>query len=76
MLEPDLTPEKICRDVGLSRARLYQLFEADGGIMRQIRRRRLRHAHQMLSDPQRRHVRIAEIAWTHGFSDEKYFYRI
>jgi|GEM_PF-540682 len=76
LLEPDLTPEKICRDVGLSRARLYQLFEADGGIMRQIRRRRLRHAHQMLSDPQRRHVRIADIAWTHGFSDEKYFYRI
>lgn len=76
LLEPDLTPEKICRDIGLSRARLYQLFEADGGIMRQIRRRRLRHAHQVLSDPQRQHVRIAEIAWTHGFSDEKYFYRL
>lgn len=76
LLEPDLTPERICRDVGVSRAKLYQLFEEDGGIMRQIRRRRLRHAYQVLSDPQRQHVRIAEIAWSHGFSDEKYFYRL
>ncbi|MEV8472727.1 AraC family transcriptional regulator [Ralstonia sp. UNC404CL21Col] len=76
LLEPDLTPERICRDVGLSRAKLYQLFEEDGGIMRQIRRRKLRHAYHVLSDPQRQHVRIAEVAWAHGFSDEKYFYRL
>ncbi|WP_395322688.1 helix-turn-helix domain-containing protein [Variovorax sp. UC74_104] len=44
--------------------------------MRQIRRRRLRHAYHVLSDPQRQDVRIAEIAWSHGFSDEKYFYRL
>lgn len=76
LLESDLTPDRICREVGLSRARLYQMFESEGGIMRQIRRRRLRHAYQVLSDPRRRHVRIAEVAWTHGFSDEKYFYRL
>lgn len=76
LLELDLTPEQICRDIGLSRARLYELFEAEGGVMRQIRRRRLRHAHQVLSDPQRQYLRIAEIAWSHGFPDEKYFYRL
>jgi len=76
LLEPDLTPERICREVGVSRAKLYQLFEEEGGIMRQIRRRRLRHAYHVLSDPQRQDVRIAEIAWSHGFSDEKYFYRL
>lgn len=76
LLEPDLSPERICRDVGLSRAKLYQLFEEAGGVMRQIRRRRLRHAYHVLSDPQRQHIRIAEVAWAHGFADEKYFYRL
>ncbi|WGS49947.1 AraC family transcriptional regulator [Paraburkholderia sp. D15] len=76
LLERDLTPERICRDIGLSRAKLYQLFEDDGGVMRQIRRRRLRHAYHVLGDPQQQHVRIAEIAWAHGFPDEKYFYRL
>ena len=38
--------------------------------MRQITRRRLRHAYHVLGDPQRRHRRIAEIAWAHGFPDE------
>jgi AraC-like DNA-binding protein len=76
LLERDLTPERICRDIGLSRAKLYQLFEEEGGIMRQIRRRRLRHAYHVLGDPQRQHVRIAEVAWAHGFPDEKYFYRL
>ncbi|AOR72949.1 AraC family transcriptional regulator [Burkholderia stabilis] len=76
LLEPDLTPERICRDIGVSRARLYQLFKEEGGVMRQITRRRLRHAYHVLGDPQRRHQRIAEIAWAHGFPDEKYFHRL
>ncbi|MET3553035.1 AraC family transcriptional regulator [Burkholderia sp. 567] len=76
LLEPDLTPERICRDIGVSRARLYQLFKEEGGVMRQITRRRLRHAYHVLADPQRRHRRIAEIAWAHGFPDEKYFHRL
>lgn len=76
LLEPDLDPDRICRDIGVSRARLYQLFKEDGGVMRQITRRRLRHAYHVLGDPQRRHQRIAEIAWAHGFPDEKYFHRL
>lgn len=76
LLEPDLAPERICRDIGVSRARLYQLFKEEGGVMRQITRRRLRHAYHVLGDPQRRHQRIAEIAWAHGFPDEKYFHRL
>jgi AraC-like DNA-binding protein len=76
LLERDLTPDRICREIGLSRAKLYQLFEEEGGVMRQIRRRRLRHAYHVLGDPQRQHVRIAEIAWAHGFPDEKHFYRL
>ncbi|MDN7445002.1 helix-turn-helix transcriptional regulator [Burkholderia cepacia] len=68
--------ERVRRYIGVSRARLYQLFKEDGGVMRQITRRRLRHAYHVLGDPQRRHQRIAEIAWAHGFPDEKYFHRL
>ncbi|WP_349962858.1 helix-turn-helix domain-containing protein [Rhizobium sp. ZPR3] len=76
LLDANLTPDRICRDVGLSRAKLYQLFEGSGGVMRQIQRRRLHRAYQMLADPNRPQPHIAEIAWRHGFSNEKYFYRL
>jgi AraC-like DNA-binding protein len=74
--EIDLTPFQICRDVGLSRSKLYQLFEHNGGVMRQIQRKRLFHAYRVLSNPSRMHTRVSEIALNHGFSNEKYFYRL
>ncbi|WP_322013125.1 helix-turn-helix domain-containing protein [Paraburkholderia sp. J12] len=76
LLEVDLTPDRICRDIGVSRAKLYQLFEGEGGVMRLIQRKRLRRAYRVLSDPNRVPVRIKEIAWHHGFQDEKHFYRL
>jgi AraC-like DNA-binding protein len=76
LLDPDLTPERICRGIGLSRARLYQLFEGTGGVMRQIQRKRLRRAYRVLADFSLPRRRIAEIAWSHGFSDDKHFYRL
>ncbi|WP_181156787.1 helix-turn-helix domain-containing protein [Paraburkholderia sp. BL21I4N1] len=76
LLQPDLTPATICRDVGLSRAMLYRLFESAGGVMREIRHRRLQRVYQVLSSPQGPDERIRDIAWRHGFTDEKYFYRI
>ena len=76
LLETDLTPDRICRDVGVSRAKLYQLFEGNGGVMRQIQRKRLHRAYQLLADPSKSKPHIAELAWSHGFSNEKYFYRL
>ncbi len=76
LLEPDLNPDRISRDVGISRAKLYQLFESSGGVMHQIQHRRLRQAYRFLSDPGRPHALIAEIAWRHGFPNEKYFHRL
>lgn len=76
LLDADLAPDRICRDVGLSRAKLYQLFEGSGGVMRQIQRKRLRRAYQMLADPNRPQSHIAEVAWRHGFANEKYFFRL
>jgi len=75
LLEPDLTPDRICRAIGLSRAKLYQLFDGEGGVMRQIRHKRLRRAYHALADPRQAGVRIAELAWAHGFTDVKYFHR-
>jgi AraC-like DNA-binding protein len=76
LLDPDLTPDRICRSIGISRAKLYQLFEGSGGVMRQIQRKRLRRVYRVLADANRPKTRVAEIAWSHGFADEKHFYRL
>ncbi|MCZ4094242.1 helix-turn-helix transcriptional regulator [Sinorhizobium psoraleae] len=62
----DLTPEKICRELGISRTRLYQLFEPSGGVLNYIRRRRLLQAYADLSDPTNNRP-IGEIAEAAGF---------
>ncbi|WP_185633780.1 helix-turn-helix domain-containing protein [Burkholderia sp. Bp9012] len=76
LVEVSLTPERICQEVGVSRAKLYQLYESAGGVMRAIRRQRLVQAHRTLCSPAGRHLRIAEVAWQYGFTDEKYFSRV
>ncbi|AWI60428.1 AraC-like DNA-binding protein [Sinorhizobium fredii] len=62
----ELTPDSIARAIGISRTRLYQLFEASGGVLNYIRRRRLQQAYAALSDPTD-HRPIAEIAEAAGF---------
>ncbi|MCG5480370.1 helix-turn-helix transcriptional regulator [Sinorhizobium alkalisoli] len=62
----ELTPDAICRAVGISRTRLYQLFEQSGGVLNYIRKRRLQHAYAALSDPTDSRS-IAEIAEAAGF---------
>ncbi|WP_322013122.1 helix-turn-helix domain-containing protein [Paraburkholderia sp. J12] len=72
----DLTPEKIRAAIGISRAKLYKLFQGSGGIMRQIQRQRLDRAYDVLTDPDMPKERIVQVARRHGFVDEKYFSRI
>ncbi|WP_080937123.1 helix-turn-helix domain-containing protein [Burkholderia plantarii] len=72
----DLTPEKISDAIGISRAKLYRLFQGCGGVMRQVQRRRLARAYDALTDPDVPKQRIAQVARCHGFMDEKYFSRI
>lgn len=61
-----LTPDAICRALGISRTRLYQLFEPSGGVLNYIRRRRLLQAYADLSDPTNNRP-IGEIAEAAGF---------
>lgn len=75
LLEADLTPDRVCREAGISRAKLYQLFTPSGGVMREIHQRRLHLAHQVLSSGQGRSEKIRTIARRFGFTDEKYFSR-
>lgn len=71
---PDLTPDVMCRALGVSRSRLYQLFEPSGGVAHYIQRRRLLAAHAALSDPVdiRRIIDIAEAV---GFNSSANFSR-
>ena len=73
--DPDLGPDLLMRRHGLSRARLYRLFEPLGGVADYIRRRRLRRCFLDLASPSRRDVRIAEIAQAWGFGNEAVFSR-
>lgn len=69
-----LTPDSMCRALGVSRSRLYQLFEPSGGVLHYIQSRRLLAAHLALSDPADSR-RIVEIAEALGFSSAANFSR-
>jgi AraC-like DNA-binding protein len=70
----ELTPDLLCRELAISRTRLYELFESSGGVLRYIRERRLLAAHAMLanlSDTRK----IADVAATFGFDSAANFSR-
>ncbi|WGD31028.1 helix-turn-helix domain-containing protein [Ancylobacter sp. WKF20] len=74
LTEPALTPDAICKELGVSRSRLYRLFEPIGGISAYVRRQRLLAARHALLNPMdvRPITRIAE-HW--GFPDASVFSR-
>lgn len=71
---PDLTPDWLGGRLGLSRTRLYRLFEASGGVSKAIWQRRLDAARAALVEPGDAR-RIGEIAYALGFSSEAHFAR-
>ncbi|HEY9568748.1 MAG TPA: helix-turn-helix transcriptional regulator, partial [Thalassobaculum sp.] len=70
-----LTPDLLAQQLGVSRAKLYRMFEPVGGIAQYIRDRRLRRAMLELRDVEFRHHPIYEIALRAGFSSETTFGR-
>lgn len=74
LYDPDLDAETLRRALGISRTRLYRLFEPLGGVMRYIQHRRLVDAHEVLSDPAD-HRNILEIAEERGYNDGSEFSR-
>jgi AraC-like DNA-binding protein len=74
LAEDELSPELVCRELGVSRSRLYRLFEPLGGISSYVRRQRLIQARHALADPQDRRP-IMTIAEQWGFADPSVFSR-
>lgn len=74
LVDPDLTPETLCAELGVSRSRLYRLFGPLGGISAYIRRQRLLKTRDALSDSSDRRS-ISRIAEEWGFTDPSAYSR-
>ncbi|HDR9028329.1 TPA: helix-turn-helix domain-containing protein [Burkholderia vietnamiensis] len=73
--DPDLDAAAVCREIGVSRTALYELFAASGGVARHIRSRRLDEAMRRLRLTAGPKERIGEIAYGLGFPSESTFSR-
>lgn len=69
-----LTPERLCRELGISRSTLYRLFEPSGGVAAAIQAERLAEARRLLEDGRERRS-IHRIAEAVGFYDPSVFSR-
>jgi AraC-like DNA-binding protein len=75
LADRNLTPDKLCRAVGVSRSRLYRIFEPAGGIANYVRRKRLLKTRDVLADSSdRRSISIIAEEW--GFSDASAYSRM
>lgn len=71
---PSLTVETLCRELAISRTKLYELFENSGGVASYIRRRRLISAHAILADGTDNR-KIAEVGLSLSFDSPANFSR-
>lgn len=71
---PNLTPEALSQELAISRTRLYELFEASGGVANYIRQRRLLTARAILADPSDTR-KISEVGMAVGFESAANFSR-
>lgn len=74
LFSPTLGSNELCAELGMSRSRLYRLFEPLGGVVHYIRQRRLLAAHVALSDEDD-HRTILQIAAACGFMEPAEFSR-
>ncbi|SLN31469.1 Transcriptional activator NphR [Falsiruegeria litorea R37] len=70
-----LSPAEIARHAGVSRSRLYEIFESYGGVAKYIRTRRLRAVARQLADPALAHRPIYDVALACGFENAPAFAR-
>lgn len=73
--EPDLSADWVAGQVGVSRSKLYKLFDPFGGVGAYIRDRRLRRALLALSDRRAGQRPIYDIALDAGYSSDAAFSR-
>lgn len=75
LTDPALTPDVLCSELGVSRSRLYRLFQPLGGISAYIRRQRLMKTRDALSNNSDRRS-ISQIAEEWGFMDPSPYSRM
>jgi AraC-like DNA-binding protein len=75
LAEPALSPNLLLRRFRISRAHLYRMFTADGGVTTVIRDRRLDASYRALMQSSQRPRPITEIAFAFGFSSSGQFLR-
>jgi AraC-like DNA-binding protein/predicted component of type VI protein secretion system len=73
--DPAMGPELLCSRLGVSRAKLYRMFEPLGGVSQYIQQRRLMRAYRMIVDPAHARERISTIATRCGFVNISAFNR-
>ena len=75
LTNPALGVDWISGKVGLSRTKLYELFEPLGGVAKYIRERKLRQALIMLTDKAAAHYSTYDIALVSGYANDAAFVR-
>jgi len=74
--DPELTPEKVAAEVGISKRYLQTLLAGSGtSFVAEVNVTRLDRASDMLTDPRSRNLAISDVAWRSGFLDPGYFAR-
>lgn len=74
LFDADFRIDGVARELGVSRTRLYRLFEPYGGVAHYLQRRRLIDAHAVLADPCDQRL-IVDIAEQRCFTDGAEFSR-
>jgi AraC-like DNA-binding protein len=73
--QSDLSPQRLCNALGVSRATLYRMLAEDGGVRGYITARRLDRCFDELREGRPKRGRVREVAERWGFFDSKSFNR-
>lgn len=73
--DPELRPQTLLDEFGITRSTLYRLFESLGGVSAYITERRLHYAFRSMSDTLQPPKRISQLAFELGFSHPSAFTR-
>lgn len=77
LIDPELTPGRVAAAVGLSERQLSRRFAEEGAsISRYVQGQRVELAQEILRDPQRQGLSIAEVAARCGFASQSHFGRV
>ena len=77
LIDSELTPGRVAAAVGLSERQLSRRFAEEGAsISRYVQGQRVELAQEILRDPQRQGLSIAEVAARCGFASQSHFGRV